>query len=639
MKLIYNSTDLVALATHVRLLQTSTIREPAEAPQRERVTMRVRLEFLEDSFRANYALIQQARAALKTQQAVLLFQEDEGEPYMQRTVTAAEDEAPEERPGSTYRQSLTIVFWYFNHDLTTNCLNAAVTTADGASDLGAVERWEERLSVSRFDELRDPRQRVAGQVTAVGRWQADTTQSLDERRQALIAQKTALKAAIVKGATITLAFADFTQTVRVVDFKVDLDQPNNYVGWQLSVTYTCYPDERDYLLCELRVTQRENKAEGVALLHLNGRIGAASEAAARSKLATLKGALVPSGYLLQGEESEARTVESVSGAGGDGAAFIELTYSLEYRETATLACTFKRDKINAATVDLGTVDRFTDRYATTLFDELRSLPKRTAGAVTINGMWTAPESATDKATVLLAKKAALDAELSKGISGTVQYGTVFNKLVRVMDFYSEINRLKNRIEWSLSANFTRFPNEADYALCEFRLTTREDKEAGTVHLAMSGKIGAPTPELARAKLARLRTQLVPAGYVRMREDSDENRVDVESGMSTGPNTGGATFIESTFSEDYQKTAADVPTWTLRVASDDDVKTAMVHTTYAGQVTATGAMITDAFNTASAQAAALGDGKYDFKTRSQVTENERLFQTTGGKVFVTVDFSY
>ena len=79
MKLIYNGVDLAALATHCRILQQTTVREPPEAPQRERVTMRVRLDFFEQRYLDNQSLIQQARAALKTQQAVLLWQDDSGE--------------------------------------------------------------------------------------------------------------------------------------------------------------------------------------------------------------------------------------------------------------------------------------------------------------------------------------------------------------------------------------------------------------------------------------------------------------------------------------------------------------------------------------------------------------------------------
>ena len=645
MKLIYNGIDLAGLATHVRILQTQTVREPAEAPQRERVTVRVRLDFFEQTYLDNQSLMEQVRAALKTQQATMLWQDDSGAKYLERTVTAGEDDSLEEANarGGTYWQALTFSFWFFNHDVATHCLNATVQRPGGeALDLGAVEKWTEHLNVQRFDDMRDPRQKVSGTVAASGRWQADTTQALDARRQAVIAQARAFKAELVKGASFALAFGGSTQSVRVVDFKMDVDQPNNFIAWSLSVVYTAYPDEADYFICDIRVTTRENKAEGIPRLNVSGRIGAATESAARNKLALLKGALIPPDYAEVSEESDARTVESDSSGAGDGSAFLELTFNLEYRDASSIAATFERSGPGAQTLNLGTVDKFADRYQTTLFDDLRPNRKRTAGMVTMAGKWYAAESLSDaaKQTALTAKKLQFDAQLTQGISGTLTYGAVFSKLVRLLDFNAELNRMRNCVEWSLSAGFTRFPNESDYALCEFRVATRENKVEGTVTTTLAGRIGAPTPEAAREKLARLRAQMIPAGFVLLNEDNSDQRVDAESDLASGTNAGdGPAYIELGFNDEWQKTSGDVLTWTLRSADEDDVKTGFVRSTFSGSVQATAATITDAFTTAATQAAALGDNQYPFKLRSVITENQRLFLTSGGKVFVTVEFAY
>jgi hypothetical protein len=204
-----------------------------------------------------------------------------------------------------------------------------------------------------------------------------------------------------------------------------------------------------------------------------------------------------------------------------------------------------------------------------------------------------------------------------------------------------LNRLKNCVEWSLSAGFTRFPNESDYALCEFQLTTRENKIEGTVILVLSGRIGAPSPEAAREKLGRLRGQLIPSGYVQISDNADDHRIDCEQNHSSPDQDqgDGPSYIQLTFNEEWQKTAGDVLTWTLRISDDDDVKSCFIRTTYAGTVQAKAGSIADAFTTAKAKAQDLGDGKYPFQIRSNITENERLFQTSGGVVFVTVEFSY
>lgn len=646
MKLVYNGVDLVPLATHFRVLQQSTTREPADAPQRERVTVKVRFDFFEQTYADNASLVEQVRSALKTQQAVMLWQDDSGATYLERTVTAAEDETGEDAAarGGTYWQSLTFSFWYYNHDLVTNCLNATVTAGDNEPlDLGAVEKWEERLNVQRFDEMRDVRRMVEGGVSAAGRWQGDTTQPIAQRRQALLTQKDAMIAALIKGASLQLSFGSFVQTVRVVDFKVDVNQPNNFIGWTLNVRFTRYPDETNYAICEFRLSNRENKSEGIAYLTFSGRVVAPTESAAQDKLTLLKGTLVPEDYILLNEDVDVRSAESDSDDAGDGTTFLELTFTLEYRDASTITTTFQRQGANTPILDLGTVDKFADRYSTTLFDEMRPQRKRTAGMVTVSGKWYVSESLTldQKRAALIAKKQELDAQLAKGIAGTLIYGTVFNQAVRVLDFNAELNRLKHCVEWSLSAGFTRFPNESDYALCEFQLSTRENKVEGTVILALSGRIGAPTPEAAREKLGRIRAQLIPSGYVQITDNTEDHRIDCEQNHSSPDKEqgDGPSYIQLTFNDEWQKTDGDVLTWTLRITDDDDAKTGFIRTTYAGTVQAKAGSIADAFTTAKAKADDLGQGKYPFEIRSSITENERLFQTSGGVVFVTVEFSY
>jgi len=660
MKLVYNGVDLAALAAHFRVLSVSTLREPAEAPQRERVTYRVRLDFFEQTFADNQGLIAQVRSALLSQQLPMLWQDETEATQLQRTVTVANDETAEEaaQRGGTYWQGLTLTFWYYNHDVASNCLKGTVA----GQDLGAVERWTEQVQVTRFHELKDPRRRVAVQVQAAGRWQADTTQALDDRRTALLAQATALRTALVAEATVDLAFANFDQTVRLVDAKVEVDQPNNTIGWSLSGVYTAYPDELDYLLCDFRVVFREAKAEAVRYVSITGRIEADSETSARAKLALGQGSLVPTGYAPWNENTEARQVESRSDAGmgltggvpegGDGTAFIELSFSLEYRETGGMTATFQRSGSGSVKLNLDTVDRFADRYQTTLFDDLRNTRKRTAGMVTMTGRWFAPASLSDNArqAVLLATKAQFDRELSKGIVGTLQYGAAFGPtVVRLLDFNCEANRARWCVEWSLTASFTRFPNESDYALCDFNVETSEQKETGVVTMSLSGRIGAPTAAAARAKLARLEAQLVPSGYVQTRDDATDRMVEAESGTNGGgnpsANTGDPqTYIELTFRNEWRKTSGDVVTWTLRQSDAEDARSCLINTTFSGTVQAKGPDAATAFATAQAQATALvtqaqGSTPYPFFVRSTITENQNLFLTSGGVVFVTVDYSF
>ena len=301
------------------------------------------------------------------------------------------------------------------------------------------------------------------------------------------------------------------------------------------------------------------------------------------------------------------------------------------------------------------MDRFADRYLTTLFDDLRSARKRTAGNVTMAGKWFAAESLsdTDRQAALLAQKAAFDVELKKGVVGTLQYGGAFGPtVVRLLDWNCEVNRARWCLDWSLTAAFTRFPNEADYALCEFRANANEQKDTGVVTFSLAGRIGAPTPDAARSKLARLETLLVPNGYVLVRDDCSDQRVQAESdtnaGASPAADTGdGLTYIELTFNREWHKTAGDIVHWTLRQTDTEDVRTCFITSTFTGQIQAKGPDAATAFTTAAALAAQLGAGRYPFLIRSTITEAQNPSAavgslpalTSGGVAFVTVDYSY
>lgn len=652
MKLIYNGVDLATLG-EMRILQTATAREPAEAPQWERVTLRVRIDLFEQSYLDNASLLEQIRSALKTQHAQLLWQDASGGEYLNRTVTAGEDETDEDAGarGGTYHQALNLRFNYVNHDVAGNCLSATVQTSEDASGsdvltLGTVVEWKEKVQQSRWDPMRDPRKLSQGTVTAGGRLLGDPTADLSSRRTALLAAKDALRAMLGTTAAVILKFATFSQSVRIAEFQVDVDQPHNYLTWTLTGTYTSYPEETDYALIELKVSQRQQNGEGIARLNLSGRIQGPTEAATQARLTLLLGATVPNGYVQEQQDTDAHQAVSESGAAGDGAAFMELTFNYEYRDAAGILMTWTRAGAgDVPTVDLGTVDRFADRWQTTLFDDLRNNRRRVAGTVTFAGHWFVDEALTDedRQAALLAKKAELESELGQGMTGQLQYGAsgaVFDQEVRLMDFSAEVNRLKRWIEWSLTANFTRFPNESDYALCDIKLGTRELKEEGTVLVTLNGRIGAPTAVAARDKLSRLRTQLVPAGYVLRHEDNVETRVDSESNRATPalPQGDGQDFIELTFNDEWQKASANVLNWTLRIMTEDDVQTAKVRTVYAGTVNATGSTLADAYATAAAKASALGESKLPFPLRSVITQTQRQFLTSGN-VFVVVEFSY
>lgn len=655
MNLTYNNVNLASLGT-LRVLGRNTSREPAEAPQRERVVYRMRLDFFQQSFQNNFTQIQQFLAALATQNVNLLWQDDNGTIYENRTVTAGSDELPEEvmAKGGTYWQGITFHFWFYNHNIISNCLNANCF----GQDMGAVATWREGLRSTRFDELHPQRKFVGGTVTASGRYQADTTQPLASRQQALMAIKDQMIATLTPTAQGNLTFGTFNQVVRVVSFEASVNQPNNYIDWTLSVTFTRYPDEADYALFELRAQTRLAKPENITYLSLTGKIDGPSQSACTNRLALITAALVPSGYAQILSDITPTTVTSESDAvlngfpSGDGTVFTSLQFNLEYRDTSTASCTYQRTGVNTPVLAMGTVDKFGCRYATTLFDEMRNQRRRDAGTVTISGRWFVSDSLTPAAqqAALTTQLALFQTEFQKGTAGSLIYGAsvtppqaaAFSQVVRVMDFQANIDRFSNCIVWSFTGNYTVFPNESDYALCEFQLATENDLLNGTIFKSIRGEIWAPTYTAAQSKLARLRTAVIPAGFTMIRDNTTGNTVDTESNLqTTGTNQGeGPTFIRLTIDERWQATTTgNVLQFNLKISTDSDIKTAFVTTTYSGSVLATAVDQPTAFAAALAQAQALGANQGSFPIRSTVVENEKLFQTAGANVFVTVDFSY
>ena len=645
MKLTFNTTDLATLGV-LRIVGRSCTPEPADAPLRQRIAIRVRLDFFEQTFSANHNLASQLIAALQANTAVLDWSDEDGTRYENRTVTAGSAEMPRDvlDRGGTYWQAIEFGFWYYV------AVSAAALTASYTPDtlplqsLGQVESWTEKLTVERFDPLRDTRRRVTGTVTCSGKIMLDSTVALTTAQSAALAAKDALLQAMNNKPEGVLKYGTFTQTVRPTEFTAQVNQVRNWIAWTASFTFTRYPDESNYSLLEIRVGRRENLGDGIKHLNISGRIQAPSETAANTVLSSFLAATVPASYTLLSTDATPATVGSHSGSAGDGDVFTEIAFNYEYRDNGGLRCTLQRTGTNTPVWVMGTVDQFTVHNSTTLFDEQRSVRKRAAGTVTLSGYFSALESLPDatKQSQLAAALAVLQLDLLKGCSARLIYGVAFNQIVRLIDFTPRINKLRNRIDWSLTAHWTAFPNEADYAIAEIQAGTRENEVEGTVIKTLTGRIGAQSPEAAYAKLDRLRSTLIPAGYILMSSDPQERRVSSESNLTTpsSPQGDGDAFIEITVNDVWQKTLdGHVLEYSLRITTDKDARLPVVRISYSGMVRAAGADYATAYAAAAAQASALGSGKYPLQLRSNLVENQRLFQTTGGQVFVVLDFTY
>lgn len=631
----------------------SIVREPAECPLRERHTLRLRLKFFEATFEANADKVASVRDALAHQQGKLTVEKESGTKYVDREVCVGDSDEPEEDRAplaGTSRQGITLTFYWFVH-LTSGAAGALAGTyqATGAGapvGLGSVERWSERLTAERFDVLKGARRRVAGTVTASGWFTVDTSLGLAVRQNTLLAARAAVRAAVLDTPEGALVLGGetvpaFTRTVRVTDFAAEVNQPLARIDWTLAATFTEYPDEASFSLLEYTVSEREHYRDGAADLVLSGRIQAANLPAAQTRLAALKAATAASNYALVEEDLTPSYGASESGTGAsDGTAWLALQFSIEWRRIGDLKPTFQR--AGHALVALGAADRWSERYAAQLMDDLRDQRRRAVGTIEASG-WFRGTSGTPTEAELVALKDAALAELTAGGTGTLTYGG-FAQIVRVLDFTARVNQPKHRIEWDLVCTWTRFPNETNYAVVEYTVEDATDHVTGTSAKRLAGRIGAPTSAAARTKLEALRAQFARStAYTLRDENTVERRVDAD--------TDGPAFIELSFADLWARAEGDVVHRTVRCAETDELGSGWVRQVWSGTVTARGASQDTAYVTAAAQAATLGGGKAPFLLESTVQRvlpqlqtalNESLAPVQDAArpaALVTVEFSY
>lgn len=189
--------------------------------------------------------------------------------------------------------------------------------------LGAVDKWAERYTAQFMDDLRDQRRRATGTLEAGG-WLPGSADVLTSSE--LVALKDTVMSELAQGATGTLTYGTWSQTVRVADFTAEINQPLHRIEWRLAAIWTRFPNETNYALVEFTVSDAVDHATGQATKRLAGRIGAPASTAARTKLELLRSQWLASAgtpYTLLRENTEERRLD----ADLDGTTFVELTFA------------------------------------------------------------------------------------------------------------------------------------------------------------------------------------------------------------------------------------------------------------------------------------------------------------------------
>jgi len=502
---------------------------------------------------------------------------------------------------------------------------ACSLTAPGESslDLGTVTQWSEVVENERAHAQRDPRLQSNVRLTAAGRLVPPG--GLDEaaRRSWLEGRRDALRVAAA-APSATLVHGTFNAALRIESATMELDAAADSAPWSLSAVYSLFPAE-GAVSATYTVAEREEDP-GIVMAAFSGALLGATREACEAKLTALRAAVFDGAAWFQ--RSSEFTPSSVSSP--DGTVLIECTFADQWQKKNARTATVQRDGYSA--VELGEVEKWAENYGAARTSFLRSERTQALGRVSVSG--TLPSAAGLSAAQARDFFDARHAALLQAVDTketTLAYGA-FDRLVRVEDFTWNVDQSRRIAAWTLTCGYTRFPDEADYALAEFTVRDQRDQASGALTRSISGRIGAPNRAGADAKLVLLRAAYTPAAaWAVATREATEQWVHADAD--------GEAWIELNFSEEYRSITADIVDWSLSVSDTTDAASGQLTTTYSGQVTARGADFALAQAAAIARARVLGDGKHQFKMREQLTPEDHQDLAGLGERQCRVSFSF
>jgi len=296
MQLFYDNVALHGLGKIELTWQTFDPAPDADAAQRLRVTLRVRLHVLRDDFAANRAAVDQAHEALKKPRAVLRWvNEQNGAVYLNQEVAVDPVNWPDDTKGLMKHQTLDLEFQWYDHGLTLSYTQATWQRTGGPElTLQNVYHVREGYSATRYSPLRSQRSGAAGKLTIGGQFLADPTKPLTNRRAALLATKEQWMTEI-SDRDGRLVYGEFDRTARVEELTAEVNADFTAMDWTLTVGYSRFPNETTGVLAEYDVQTRDTPQTGQRQVQLSGRIVASSTVTAQAKLDAIR-AQVAAGY-------------------------------------------------------------------------------------------------------------------------------------------------------------------------------------------------------------------------------------------------------------------------------------------------------------------------------------------------------
>ena len=665
MKLFYDTVPVHELGEFT-VSQRREVEGAPDAPQRFKVVTTLVLNTFAASYSANAGLLAQLTAALAEQQAQVQWTDDNGRPYLNQPVTLVSANQPEE--WGEYHQRAEVVFYHYEHNLTTQNLPCTFTAAGGSGYVFTnILHWKLADNTERVTPLQPHRRLTQERITVEGYILGDPQVPLAKRRDWLNTKAAALKRELTSAEGV-LRLGDkgqfFQQTVRIENFTAEVDQLVYSLPFSFTAQWTPFGNAPDFAVTDLAVDEQtlpDGQNTGEQFLKLAGKVVAKNEATARAKLAELSAAVLTQYGYAAAQPVKDNAVANQVDAAADGRVFTELTFNREWRRwrSDNQAATFKATtNLDGGAVDMGQVRTQSLRYSAQRPNEHKSQRNFAGGRVELAGTFPA-----DMTKSLAERRAALDAKVAQlyaqcnAADGELKYGTGFDKVVRVDDFHAEVNQKITGIEWNLSAHWSEFPADDGFATAEFTVTPRLAEEDGDEFIAFAGRIRSTTKAQALTKLAALRTSVLTTyGYTeaqRLRAELNYGSFYANGDQTAGldepiaqESAGtGTAFAELNFNEEYRRRRSDHVTWTMRVSSREDVAAGLAYTTYTGSVSASGDTVDAAYAAALAKAQALGANKQTtvgnnaFLRGSTVSWDERQANAANAVEFVRLEFAY
>jgi hypothetical protein len=293
-------------------------------PQIRRTTYTIVQTFNERSYADNEARIQRLRAVLDAAEGKLVIRDENGGPVVTAQVRVRSDDVP--REWRQYKAEVTVVLEQRRLLESATALPATFTPTGGAPvSLPNVADWKVAIRTTRFSNQASNRDETIETVTASGFILVDKALAPAERLKFLQKRQEEFRRCDAKEGV--LKWGGDSLTVRVESLDVTLGDGQDRATWSLVAFRKTFPNG-SYAQPEYSVTNRWDYSTGHLVTSVRGTVKADREEEAKSAIAALKQSHSGAGRILENEEtSDARL------GGVDGAAWLEVSFSYEYRET------------------------------------------------------------------------------------------------------------------------------------------------------------------------------------------------------------------------------------------------------------------------------------------------------------------